>query len=56
MAEASVVSMRQQLRREHPDADPEEIERLVDAWLTTRPDAERGDGEGRTVDRFGGGA
>lgn len=36
--------MRQNLRRRHPDADEEEIERRFVEWLQTRPGAEQGDG------------
>jgi len=53
MVDTGVAIMRQNLRREHPDADAKEIERLVDAWLVTRPGAELGDGVGHPVDRFG---
>jgi hypothetical protein len=53
LAHTGVVIMRQNLRREHPHATPEEIERLLDAWLSTRPGAEAGDGVGHPVDRFG---
>ena len=38
--------VRQNLRRQHPAADPESIERLVDEWLF-RPGAESIDGWGR---------
>lgn len=41
--------MRQNLRRTHPTADPAAIEELLRAWLRTRPGAEHGDGEGRSV-------
>jgi hypothetical protein len=34
------------LRRRHPEATPEEIERRLDAWLAERPGAEHGDGGG----------
>lgn len=39
--------MRQNLRRRHPQATEEEIERRLHAWLRTRPGAEHGDGWGR---------
>jgi hypothetical protein len=45
--EAGVSMKRASLRREHPDADAEEIERRVRAWLQTRPGAEHGDAVGR---------
>lgn len=42
--------MRQNLRRGHPEASEEEVERLLDAWLVDRPGATFGDGPGRRVD------
>lgn len=39
--------MRAKLRREHPDATTEEIERLLAQWVSTRPGAEHGDAVGR---------
>jgi hypothetical protein len=48
--EAGVDLMRQNLRRNHPDAGEQEIERLLIAWLHHRPGAEAGDGHGRAVD------
>ena len=42
--------MRQNLRRSHPEAGVEEIERLLRGWLRDRPGAEAGDGPGRLVD------
>jgi len=41
--------MRQNLRRSHPTADDEEIERLLQKWLLDRPGAECGDSPGRPV-------
>ncbi|MEO6595226.1 MAG: hypothetical protein ABIP94_10785 [Planctomycetota bacterium] len=41
--------MRQNLRRAHPAADAAAIEELLRAWLRTRPGAEFGDGEGKSV-------
>lgn len=41
--------MRQSLRRRHPDASDEEIERLLGEWLSERPGAEFGDAVGRPV-------
>jgi len=35
--------MRQNLRRRHPDASAEEIERALVAWVRTRPGADHGD-------------
>lgn len=53
--EDGVELMRQNVRRRHPDADDEEIERRLVAWLHTRPGAEHGDCPGRPVslDRAG---
>jgi hypothetical protein len=39
--------MRAQLRSEHPEATPEEIERRLAQWVSTRPGAEHGDAVGR---------
>ena len=44
--------MRQNLRRSHPEAGDEEIERLLRDWLLDRPGAESGDCLGRPVDRL----
>lgn len=42
------------LRRRHPDAAPEQIERMLEAWLQERPGAEDGDAPGVPIslDRF----
>jgi len=48
--EAGVELMRQNLRRAHPEAGDEQIQRLLQAWLHHRPGAESGDGLGRIVD------
>jgi hypothetical protein len=45
--EAGVSMKRAALRREHPDADADEIERLLRTWLGTRPGARHGDAIGR---------
>lgn len=45
--DAGVEMMRQNLRRRHPDADEQEIERLLVVWLHERPGAEHGDAVGR---------
>ncbi len=45
--EEGVQIMRQNLRREDPDATDAEIERRLQQWLTERPGAEFGDGAGR---------
>ena len=44
--EAGVSMRRASLRREHPHADPDDIERLLREWLATRPGAEHGDAVG----------
>ena len=48
--EAGVAMKRQSLRRSHPDATDEEIERRLRHWLHERPGAEYGDSPGRRVD------
>ena len=48
--EAGVAIKRQSLRRNHPDASEEEIERRLRLWLHERPGAEYGDSPGRRVD------
>ena len=45
--EAGVSMKRATIRREHPDADEEEIIRLLREWLATRPGARYGDTVGR---------
>jgi hypothetical protein len=47
--DAGVSLMRARLRRDHPEADPAEIERLLRDWLATRPGAEHGDASGRPI-------
>jgi len=42
--------MRQNLRRDYPDADDDEIDQRLRQWLHQRPGAASGDGEGRPVD------
>jgi hypothetical protein len=37
MADDGIVLKRQQLRRRHPDATTDEIDRLLRAWLHRRP-------------------
>jgi hypothetical protein len=44
--ETGVRLMRQNLRRQHPEASEADIDRLLDAWLRDRP----ADAEGRVVD------
>ncbi|HWO24243.1 MAG TPA: hypothetical protein VNO30_36115 [Kofleriaceae bacterium] len=41
-----IEMMAANLRRRHPGATPDEIERLLEAWLAERPGAELGDGVG----------
>jgi hypothetical protein len=48
--QAGVDLMRQNLRRRHPNADPHEIEGLLQEWLHERPGAEAGDCPGRPID------
>lgn len=49
MFEFGVEMMAATLRRRHPDASPEQIEQMLDAWLAERPGAEDGDGPGVPV-------
>lgn len=49
MFELGTEMMRQKLRREHPDANEDEIRSRYLAWLHHRPGAEHGDGVGRPV-------
>jgi hypothetical protein len=48
--ETGLDLMRQNLRRSHPGAKDEEIERLLGEWLVHRPGAESGDCTGRALD------
>ncbi|HXW04050.1 MAG TPA: hypothetical protein VD833_02375 [Vicinamibacterales bacterium] len=48
--QTGVDLMRQNLRRQHPEAGEEEIERLLRAWLLERPGAESGDSSGHAID------
>ncbi len=48
--EAGVAMKQRSLRRRHPDASEEEIERRLRHWLHERPGAEYGDSPGRRVD------
>ncbi len=45
--EDGVELMRQNLRRQNPEASEAEIAALLGRWLRTRPDAEAGDCPGR---------
>lgn len=42
--------MRQNLRRQHPQANEAAIDRRLHQWLLERPGAELGDSAGRPVD------
>jgi len=46
LAEAAEEMKRLTLKRQHPDATEEEIERMIVAWYQYRPGAELGDGDG----------
>jgi hypothetical protein len=48
--ETGVELMRQNLRRSHPNATQQEIERRLDNWLRDRPGAKFGDCSGEPVD------
>jgi hypothetical protein len=47
--QTGVDLMRQNLRRRHPDATEQEVERLLGRWLLERPGAESGDSAGRPI-------
>jgi Rv0078B-related antitoxin len=54
--DTGVALMLENLRRQYPQADEDELTRRLAAWLRDRPGAEAGDGDGRPVDprvRFG---
>ena len=51
--ETGLGLMRQNLRRDRPDATEQEIERRLYQWLQDRPGAEFGDCPGRRVDLSG---
>jgi hypothetical protein len=48
--QTGVDLMRQNLRRRHPDAGDDEVERLLRQWMHERPGAEAGDCQGRSVE------
>ena len=50
--ETGLDLMRQNLRRSHPDAGDEQIERLLSDWLLDRPGPPSRDFPGRPVDRL----
>lgn len=41
--------MRQNLKRRHPEAPIEEIERRLRMWMSERPGAEHGDAAGKPI-------
>ena len=47
LAEVGYEMMRENLRRRHPEASDDEIQRLLTDWLHERPGAEHGDAVGR---------
>jgi hypothetical protein len=49
LSDAAIQLVRARLRRQHPEATDDQLSRMVDAWLETRPGAEQGDGVGRLV-------
>lgn len=48
--ETGVALMRQNLRRQFPGAEAQEIDHRLQDWLRHRPGAELGDAPGRAVD------
>jgi len=50
LADLAAEMVECRLRREHPEASAEEIERRLGAWYRERPGAPRGDGVGRPVE------
>ena len=48
--DTGVDLMRQNLRRRHPEATSQEIERLLVDWVQERPGAAFGDCPGRVID------
>lgn len=48
--ETGVALMRQNLRRQFPDAEDQDIDRRLQDWLRHRPGAELGDAHGRSLD------
>jgi hypothetical protein len=48
--ETGLGLMRQNLRRDHPEATEQEVNRRLRQWLHDRPGAESGDCPGRLVD------
>ena len=50
LSDLAVEIMRQNLRRQHPNASETEIATLLREWMRTRPGAEHGDTVGRRID------
>jgi len=50
LAEAGFEMMRLTLKRRYPRASPQRLDREFRRWLLTRPGAEKGAAEGRSVD------
>lgn len=46
LCDAAEEMKRLSLKRQHPDASEDEIERMIVAWYQHRPGAEHGDGDG----------
>lgn len=49
LAELAEQMVRERLRRAHPEANEDELEEKVLAWLHSRPGAEHGDAVGKVV-------
>jgi len=50
LSEAGIQMREQRYRREHPDANDDEVEAFMRAWLLDRPTAPDGDSVGRRVE------
>ena len=49
LAELAEEMVECRVRREHPDATDEDVERALRAWYATRPGAVYGDSEGHPI-------
>lgn len=49
LLEDGIAVTRERLRRELPEAPPTEIERRIEVWLASRPQAPLGDADGRPI-------
>jgi len=49
LAELAEEMVECRIRREHPEASDEDVERALGAWYATRSGALHGDGDGRPV-------